>query len=90
MTAVKYSAFSPADNGELIAEGQLDIPEIAELRTKLDLLEKAVEDQAKELETGAQIRVLAWRVPNEDVDPASVQPFISHCWDLGNGNVGKG
>lgn len=89
MTAVKYSAFSPADNGELIAEGELDIPESAELREKLDMLEEAVEEQTKELPANSQIRVLATRVSDEDADPASRQPFISHCWDLGNGNVGK-
>lgn len=72
---IRYEAYSPADKGEQVAHGDLDVPADAGDTAVTALLVKAVERDAG-VELGAQMRVIAWRGDEPD-------PSIWHSWDHG-------
>lgn len=65
-----YQAFSPPDDGELVAEGDLELPDDTEYPAVLEALKGAVEAKAV-VEDGTQVRVIT------DTD-------IWYTWDHGD------
>jgi hypothetical protein len=52
-----YEAFSPADDGELVAEGDLELPDDTSFPDTLEALRNDVEGKAV-VNSGAQVRVV--------------------------------
>lgn len=67
-----YQAYSPADGGKLIAEGDLELPDDAG-PAAIGALVSAVEARAA-TDPGSQVRVVADR---------DGEPHIWHTWDHG-------
>lgn len=68
-----YQAYSPADGGKLIAEGDIELPDDAGPAATIGALVSAVEAKAA-AGPGSQVRVVAHR---------DGEPLIWHSWDHG-------
>jgi hypothetical protein len=68
-----YRAYSPADEGDLIAEGEIELPDNAGDIATIGALVSAVEANAA-TDRGSQVRVIASR---------DGEPHIWHSWDHG-------
>jgi hypothetical protein len=76
-----YDAYSPADEGELIARGgELELPDGASQTAIIGALVNAVE-RNKPVAPGEQCRVIAWRP--EDLAEDARKVLVSHVWDHG-------
>lgn len=64
---IRYDALSPADDGELIDSGELEVPDDAGPQAILGALENTIERKAAVV-SGAQVRVVT-------------DSHISHTWD---------
>lgn len=70
---LRYTAHSPADSDDAIAQGELTVPDDAGVATVIGTLVNEVEQQAV-ADPGSQMRVIGWRGNEPD-------PHYWHTWD---------